>query len=169
MMEIAISEGEAEMRASWAGSDHCLKAFGIDEIDTVVAAEGSAFDLEPVVILVGVAFFCVDDHRLAVCRQFAVGHQVHAVVPDKPKSGPLTLAGFKTVIGIAKTTVCPGIGTTTGDDVKDGLDKEGQHCRSSLKRLSGGAVLRPGTSRASQRLRVTVAWDPGRHRWRLPE
>lgn len=46
-------EGEREMRSASAGGDHCFEALGIDEIDTIIAPEGLAFDLEPVVVFLG--------------------------------------------------------------------------------------------------------------------
>ena len=106
-------KGERQMRTARAGRDHGLEALGIDEIDTIIAPEGLAFDLEPVVISLGVALFGIDDQRLAVVRQFSVGHDVNPMVPDEPKAGLLALAGFEPIIGVTEAAIDFCIGSTT--------------------------------------------------------
>ena len=164
-----VIEGEREMRTAGAGGDHCFEALGIDEIDTIIAPEGLAFDLEPVVVLLGVAFFGIDDQWLAVFGQLSVGHQIHTMISNKPEAGLFALSGFEAILGIAEAAIGLGVGATTCDDVVDGLDRESQHGRSSVRPRweAAGSHLPP--TLVLRRPQVTAALDPDRHHWRPVE
>lgn len=68
-----LQERDAQMRAAGTGCDQGLKAFGVEEIHAVIAAERPAFDLESVVVLARIAFLGVGDERLRPLGEFAVG------------------------------------------------------------------------------------------------
>jgi hypothetical protein len=63
------------MHAVRTGCDQGLKAIGVEEIHAVIAAERPAFDLEPIVVSVGVAFLGVGDEGLAPSASSPLEHR----------------------------------------------------------------------------------------------
>jgi hypothetical protein len=68
-------EGDAEVPGIGGGGDHGLELVGIDEFDTVIASEGLALDLEPVVVRAGVAFERISDERLSPSANLPFEHR----------------------------------------------------------------------------------------------
>ena len=98
------------------------------------------------------ALLGIDDEGARSFGQFAVGHDVDALVADQPEAGLLALAGAGAVIGIAKAAIGGSIGNVAIDDLADGENGKCKY-RSHLTPLRGreGAANAPAAWQRSPR------------------
>ncbi len=123
------------MRAAKVAIEQRDQPLGLDEFDTVIAAEMPALVVPPVGIADRVALLRIGDERTGALGEFAVGHHVDALVADQPEAGPFALTGPRPIVGIAEASIGGGIGNAAIDDLADGKDGKGKHRPTSRCRL----------------------------------
>ena len=114
------------MRCAGRSAHQTFEFHGVEKIHAIVAAEGAALDLEPVVAPRWVTFLRVDDKRTCLCKS-AIRAQIDAMVANQPQTRFAVVDLGKPAMGIAKPAVSIGVSDASSNNAAHGLNGKSQH------------------------------------------
>lgn len=81
----AVVHHDTDMRRVRRGAHQTFKLDGVEKLHTIIAAECAALDLEPIVVLSGIAFVNIDDERPR-SGKLSIRAEIDAMVADQPET-----------------------------------------------------------------------------------
>lgn len=81
----AVAHDDTDMRRVRRGAHRTFKLDGVEKLHTIIAAKCAALDLEPIVVLSGIAFVSIDDERPR-SGKLSIRADIDAMVADQPET-----------------------------------------------------------------------------------
>jgi len=115
-VDVCLGQADVQVGGRPCTVDDPHHLFGVEELDAIIASKVALLIVPPIGVAKRMAFLGIDDEWTLFLDEFAIRHDVDALVAHQPEPRLFVLAGSQPIMRIAEPVVGGGIDDTAVDD-----------------------------------------------------